>query len=124
MALWVGVALAVGVGVVVVAWIIRRRFVSRRQPVFLVDGTCWLPQEGRLLGPCCEACRVQAMVRPLPPAAGEVALYELCCPRCGKVPVRRAFTLLDLLELERVAERAWSETKSRPQVPLPSPRER
>lgn len=122
MALWVGVALAVGVSLLVL-WALRRRLASRRQPVFVVDGTCWIPQEGRLLGPCCEGCRVQLMVRPLPPGAGEVALYELCCPRCGKVPVRRAFTLLELLELERVAERAWSESKSRPQPSLSSPRE-
>jgi hypothetical protein len=50
-----------------------------------------------------------------------VALYELCCPRCGTVPVRHAFTLLELLELERVAERAWAATKSRAPVPLHSP---
>ena len=123
MALLVGVALAVGVGVLI-AWIARRRNPVRPEAAVMVDGTCWFAQDGRLLGPCCEACQVQAMVRPLPPAAGNVALYELCCPQCGKVPVRRAFTLLELLELERVAERAWSETKSRPQVSLSSPRQR
>lgn len=87
----------------------------------LVDGTSWFAQDGQLVGPCCEACQVQAMVRPLPSAAGDVALYELCCPRCGTVPVRHAFTLLELLELERAAERAWGETKSRAPVPLHSP---
>ena len=120
MALLVGVALAVGVGIFV-AWIARRRTLARPGPSVLVEGTSWFAQNGQLVGPCCEACQVQAMVRPLPPAAGDVALYELCCPRCGQVPVRHAFTLLELLELERVAERAWAATKSRAPVPLHSP---
>jgi hypothetical protein len=123
MALLVGLALAVGVGLFI-AWIARRRNLARPGPVVLVNGTSWFEQEGCLVGPCCEVCRVQAMVRPLLPAAGDVALYELCCPQCGKVPVRHAFTLLELLELERLAERAWNETKSRLQVSLSSPRQR
>src|SRR3972149_6693962 len=73
MALLVGVALAVAVGVLI-AWIARRRNLSRPEPAVLVDGTCWFAQDGHLMGPCCEACQVQAMVRPPPPAAGHGAL--------------------------------------------------
>lgn len=122
MAVLIGLILAVGVSLLVF-WVVRRRL-SHKEPVLLVDGTCWLFQHNELVGPCCESCRVQLMVRPLPPAAGDVALYELCCPQCRKIPVRRAFTLLELLELERVARDAWNQTKSRPQLPLPSPRPR
>src|SRR3972149_5380216 len=82
MALLVGVALAVGVGIFV-AWIARRRTLARPGPSVLVEGTSWFAQNGQLVGPCCEACQVQAMVRPLPPAAGDGGPYELRSRRWG-----------------------------------------
>lgn len=114
-----GVALAVGVGALLVWAVLRPRSLASAQPAILVDGTCWFFQNGQFLGPCCEACKVQAMVQPLPPAPGDVALCELCCPQCGTIPVRRSFTLLELLNLQRVAEHAWADSKLHSQI-LPS----
>jgi len=117
--------LAMAVGLAGLAeWLVRRRrrrSVSKN-PAVLVDGTSWFLVDSQLIGPCCDACRVQAMVRSLPPDPEGVALYELCCPQCGRVPVRRAFTLKELLELERLAADARARAKTQNDVPCPTPR--
>lgn len=121
LALGLGLLLAVA-GASLAVWAARRHSSSRTSPVILVQGTTWFIEEGQLVGPCCDACKVQAMARPLQSSPEGAAHYELCCPRCGKVPVRRAFTLLELLELEQEATRAWERQRSRANLPFPSPR--
>lgn len=112
-----GLALAIGVGSLVV-WFVRRR-TSKPAAFILVQGLTWFVEGKEILGPCCDGCRVRLMARPLASTPDGVAHYEFCCPECGKVPARRGFTLLELTELDRAAGQMWSDrhTQGRPSPP-------
>lgn len=111
----VGLALAVAIAALVV-WAALRRSASAEPPTVLVEGTTWFFVGGQLEGPCCDVCQVTLAVRPLPFNAEGVAQYELCCPLCAKVPVRRSFSLLELLELDQQAQRAWARQQATTQL--------
>lgn len=117
-----GLALAVAIAALVV-WAAFRRSESSGPPTVLVEGTTWFVEEGELRGPCCEDCRVTLAVLPLPFDGKGTAQYELCCPHCARVPVRRSFTLLELLGLEQQAAHAWARQQAAAQF-APSARRR
>lgn len=113
-----------GVGLVaLVVWVALHRSPPETVPAVLVEGTSWFLEKGELVGPGCDVCRIRLMARPVTSTPEGLARYELCCPACGKVPVRRAFSLQELLDLDRQATEAWAsaQTKSKlfPSTPRP-----
>lgn len=105
----VGLALALAIGAVtLVVWFVQRRRTLKRPASILVRELTWFVEGQEISGPCCDVCQVGLMARPLISRADGVAQFELCCPACGKVPVRRGFTLLELVELDQVADQVWA----------------
>lgn len=105
----VGLALALAIGAVtLVVWFAQRRRALKPPASILVRELTWFVEAQEISGPCCDACQTRLMARPLGYGADGVAQFELCCPACGKVPVHRGFTLLELVELDQEANQMWT----------------
>ena len=118
-----GLGLAIAIAALVL-WAALRRSAPEGPPTFLVEGATWFVEGGELRGPCCADCKVTLAVLPLPFTAEGTAQYELCCPLCARAPVRRSFTLLELLDLEQQAAQAWARQQAAARLSPSSPAHR
>lgn len=91
----------------VVTWTRLRRRRPKPTLFLVIEDLTWFVLHDEVWGPCCITCEVHLMARPLPSRLDGVAQFELCCPACGNVPTRRAFTLAELVSLDREAAQVW-----------------
>jgi len=74
---------------------------TERRRAYRFGGLLWLVGTGSYSGPCCKSCQVQYSLLPVFHSPEGPAYYELYCVFCRKPFPGRAFTVQELLDMDK-----------------------